>query len=283
MSRNWKIVIVTSVISTALYSVAWAYDLTAHDTNLIWQLNQQVDQAIESTERSPVFMEKAAAKFSTLMDSLSADPRKKAIIKNVFEHTHNQLALVTDSTTRAFKQSFVDTYLPNLQGESFELRLTWCVQKFDMVNTIAKKYDVPTALVLATWFMESSCRMANPDNGNGLFQITSNYYAPGPIDDAELEKQITDFIMFSRGKWNWYHKSNPDRQLTITYKKWDIESLESQGALYNSVGSSINAWPLRATNQYYNWGNFSPEWKSSVKDGMITAFVRLLNWELQNR
>lgn len=204
-------------------------------------------------------------------------------MKNVFEHTHNQLVLATDTSVRAFKQAFVNKYIDNLQGDAFELRLQWCVQKFDMVNTIAKKYDVPPALILATWFMEASCRQANPDNKNGIFQITSHYYEPGPIDDAELEEQIIDFIEFSRAKWSWYHKSNPDRQITLTYKKWDLESLETQGALYNSVGSSINAWPLRATNQYYNWGNFSPEWRSSVKDGMITAFVRLLNWELQNR
>ena len=153
-----------------------------------------------------------------------------------------------------------------------------------MVNTIAKNYNIPTALILATWFMEGSCRQTNPDNGNGLFQITSNYYAPGPIDDAQLEQEIVDFIKFSRGKWNWYNNSNNgDHKITITYKNWDIESLESQGALYNSVGSSITAWPLRATNQYYNWGNFSPEWTSSVKDGMITAFIRLLDWELKNR
>lgn len=152
-----------------------------------------------------------------------------------------------------------------------------------MVNTIAKKYNVPTALILATWFMEASCRQANPDNGDGIFQITSAHYEPGAIDDAQLEQEIIDFINFSRKKRDWYHKSNPDRQITLTYKKWDIESLESQGALYNSVGSSINAWPLRATNQYYNRGNFNLEWKSSVKDGLITSFVRLLNWELQNR
>ena len=99
-------------------------------------------------------MEKAATKFSTLVDSLAADPRKQAIIQSVFEHTHNQLALATDTSTREFKKNFVATYGSGLQGDSFELRLTWCVQKFDMVNTIAKQYDVPTALILATWFME---------------------------------------------------------------------------------------------------------------------------------
>ncbi|MBP6910377.1 hypothetical protein KBC03_02155 [Patescibacteria group bacterium] len=226
--------------------------MTSHDTNLVWQLNGQVDKAIADTNRSPEFLEKAATRFSTLVDSLQSDPRKQAIMKNVFEHAHNQLALLTDTATRSFKQQFVSTYINDLQGDSFELRLQRCVQKFDMVNTIAKKHNVPTALILATWFMESSCRMANPDNGDGLFQIVSSHYEPGPINDAQLEQEIIDFIMFSRKKWDRYHKSNPDRRITLTYKKWDLESLESQGALYNSVGSTINAWPLRATNEYYN-------------------------------
>lgn len=186
------------------------------------------------------------------MDSLSADPRKQAIMKNVFEHAHNQLALLTDTSTRTFKQQFVATYGDELQGEAFETRLQWCVERFDMVNTIAKKYNFPTALILATWFMESSCRMANPENGDGLFQIISSHYEPGPINDAQLEQEIVDFIQFSRKKWDRYHKSNPDRQITLTYKKRNIESLESQGALYNSVGTKITAWPLKATNEYYN-------------------------------
>ena len=271
------------MVISAFYGYVLGYDLSSHDTNLVWQLNRQVDKSIKDTNRSPEFIEKAATKFSTLVDSLSADPRKQAIMKSVFEHTHNQLALVTDANTRAFKESFVSAYGGELQGDPFETRLQWCVEKFDMVNTIAKKHNFPTALILATWFMESSCRMANPDNGDGLFQIVSAHYEPGPINDAQLEQQIVDFIAFSRKKHDWYHKNNPDRQITLTYKVWDIESPESQGALYNSVGSSINAWPLRATNQYYNWGNFNLEWKSSVKDGMITAFIRLLKWETENR
>ncbi len=283
MQRYSKIIVATLTTLTAFTGFALAYDLSHYDTNLVWQLNRQVDQAISDTSRSPEFMEKAATKFSSLVDTLSTDPRKQAIMKSVFEHTHNQLALATDAQTRAFKKSFVSAYGGELQGDPFELRLQRCVQKFDMVNTIAKKHNFPTALILATWFMESSCRMANPDNGDGLFQILSNHYEPGPVTDADLESQIEDFINFSRNKRRWFHRNNPDRQIVLTHKLWDIESLESQGALYNSVGSKITAWPLRATNEYYNRGNFNLEWKSSVKDGMITAFIRLVKWELENR
>lgn len=283
MYKLWKFVLLTWIVATTFTSSALGYDLSDHDTNLVWQLNRQVDKSINDTNRSPEFMEKAATKFSSLVDSLAADPRKQAIMQSVFQHTHNQLALVTDANTRAFKQSFVSAYGSELQGESFETRLQWCVQNFDMVNTLAKKYNVPTALILSTWFMEASCRMANPDNGNGVFQITSNYYEPGPIDSAHLEQEIEDFVNFSRAKWSWYERNNPERKILLTYKLWDIESIETQGALYNSVGSSINAWPLRATNEYYNWGNFNEEWKSSVKDGLITAFIRLVKWETENR
>jgi hypothetical protein len=201
---------------------------TDHDTNLVWQLNKQVDKAIADTNRSQEFMEKAATKFSTLVDSLSADPRKQAIMQNVFEHTHNQLALLTDANTRAFKEQFVQQYATDLQWDPFEVRLQWCVQNFDMVNTLAKKYDVPTALILATWFMEGSCRMTNPDNGDGVFQITSNYYAPGPLDAAHIAQEIEDFVNFSRGKRAWYHKNNPDHTINLTYNSWDIESIETQ-------------------------------------------------------
>lgn len=272
-----------TLVTGLSFSAAFGYDLSEHDTNLVWQLNREVDKAIEDTGRSPVFMEKAAMKFSALVDHLSADERKQAIMQNVFQHTHNQLALVTDTNTRVFKQTFVTLNGQQLQGDPFEKRLQWCVEKFDMVNTLAQKYNVPTALILATWFMESSCRQANPDNGDGVFQIVSHYYEPGPIDDAQLVEEIENFVKFSRGKWSAYEKANPGRKINLTYRSWDMNSLETQGALYNSVGSSFKVWPLKATNEYYNRGNFNPERASSVKDGLITAFIRLTKWELENR
>ena len=272
-----------TLISSSFVSVAFGYDLSDHDINLVWQLNREVDKAIEDTGRSPVFMEKAATKFSTLVDHLSTDERKQAIMQNVFQHTHTQLALVTDTNTRIFKQTFVTVNGQQLQGDTFEKRLQRCVEKFDMVNTLAQKHNVPTALILATWFMESSCRQANPENGDGVFQIVSQYYEPGPISDADLVEEIENFVKFSRGKWSAYEKANPGRKINLTYRTRDMESLESQGALYNSVGSSFKARPLKATNDYYNRGNFNPEWASSVKDGLITAFIRLTKWELENR
>lgn len=110
MYNYGKIILATSIVITALSGTALSYDLNDYDTNLVWQLSRQVDKSINDTNRSTEFMEKAATKFSTLVDSLSADPRKQAIMKSVFEHTHNQLALVTDANTRAFKESFVSAY-----------------------------------------------------------------------------------------------------------------------------------------------------------------------------
>ena len=204
-----------------------AYQMSHHDTDLVWDLNGNVDRAIQQSNRSTGFMQTLATQLSVSIDQVAGDDRKQVIMQQIFQHVHNELTLSEDGDMHSFIQNFVATYATGLQGDDFPAALKPCIDKFDMVDTYARQADVPTALILATWFEESSCRQINPDNGQGLFQIVSNYYTPGSIDNATIADEITDFIGFARNKRGWYEKVN-NQFLDISYSHWDMKSIQTQ-------------------------------------------------------
>ena len=53
-----------------------------------------------------------------------------------------------------------------------------CLEHYWLVDSFAKSVDLPTSLVIATWWRERSCLLDNPTNGDGVFQILNNYYIP---------------------------------------------------------------------------------------------------------
>jgi hypothetical protein len=75
--------------------------------------------------------------------------------------------------------SFRKKYGTTMQTEyDTPTNLTVCFNHYPLVDEYARKTNKPTALLLAMWYIESSCAMRNPDNRDGLFQIINNDYAP---------------------------------------------------------------------------------------------------------
>ncbi|UFX83109.1 hypothetical protein [Candidatus Absconditicoccus praedator] len=158
-----------------------------------------------------------------------------------------------------------------------------CLEHYEFVDQIAKERNFPTAFIVATWFRESNCRMENPENGDGPFQILSIDYTPGEITKNELEEKINDFIDFSKSKQRYY-QTNPmlrehygERELTVEYDNYDLRSLRLQAVLYNGLTS--NNTP---TKSYYANGNLNEDFEDSIRDGVITMFLKLIKWEAEN-
>jgi hypothetical protein len=68
------------------------------------------------------------------------------------------------------------TYITStMNAQDIEI-LSGCMMRYDIIDSIAQRENFPTALILATWRKESSCRVVNPENGDGLFQIVAHTY-----------------------------------------------------------------------------------------------------------
>lgn len=150
-----------------------------------------------------------------------------------------------------------------------------CTTYFDKIDAVAKEYDFPTSVIIATWYREHTCKFSNPANAWGNFQITSHSYPPGNISWADFEDQIINFIIFSRAKRAWYNtfqKFWPE-PVTLTYDSIDLTSLRKQAILYNGVVGTLE-------NNIYANQNF---WQAaSGRDGIVAMTIRALGWQLEN-
>lgn len=161
-----------------------------------------------------------------------------------------------------------------------------CLSKNKLIYKIAKKENIPPALIIAAWYMETSCKTYNPKNWDWVFQIVSSYYPPSDnITDIQFEQQIMDFINFSRNKWSWYekHKSSFSKfqrfdwiTINLAFDNWDIESIRAHAILYNWLYD----FALPMTSLYTNW-NLTPN-HEYIKDWFFTVFLKFLEWEINN-
>lgn len=179
-----------------------------------------------------------------------------------------------EGSTSWFREEFLNKYWSSVNSKDEEI-LWLCTKYYDEIDAIAREYDFPVELIIATWYREHTCKFFNPWNGWGNFQITSNYYTPGDITWAEFREQVIDFIEFSRAKWNYYDaiQTYGPEPIDLTYNEFDLTSIRKQSILYNGITGELD------DNKYANQ-NF---WWIAVwgADGIVTMFLKVLKWGLE--
>ncbi len=149
-----------------------------------------------------------------------------------------------------------------------------CLKKYDLIDSIAKKNDFPTELIIATWGMEHSCIFKNPSNWNWNFQIITRVYKPGKITDKQFAIQVQDFINFSKNKWKFWERYKKTK-VHLKYNDYDFASIRYHAAAYNWI------WNHLITSKYINWNlNLKVPYK---KDWITTRFLKVLDWEIKNK
>ncbi len=174
-----------------------------------------------------------------------------------------------------FRKKFYQKYSKNIISKNPISPL--CIKKYDLIDSIAKKNNFPTELIIATWWMEHSCIFDNPENWWWNFQITKNYYKPWKITNKQFAKQIQDFINFSKNKWKFYERYKKFKKNTINlqYNNYDFPSIRYHAIAYNWV---INDY---YTSKYVNWNlNKNVAYK---KDWITTRFLKILAWEIKHK
>ncbi|MDD2907255.1 MAG: hypothetical protein PHH98_01310 [Candidatus Gracilibacteria bacterium] len=160
-----------------------------------------------------------------------------------------------------------------------------CTKYFDFVDEIAKKNDFPTELIIATWSKESNCNLSNPANGWGPFQITSKYYTPGDITLEEFGEYVQTYIDFTKGKWNYFNNNTyhnyksrfGSENIAITYDNYTLRDLKLSAILYNGVSKDTTLDGNTFANSNLN-NNVTTN-----SDGLVTRFLKILNWRTKNK
>lgn len=160
--------------------------------------------------------------------------------------------------------------------------LSICFKHYPLVDAYARITNKPTPLLLAMRYVESTCAMANPWNRDWLFQIINNDYAPGAIDRAWLQSQLTDFAAFMDRKRARYYSKNKTAPKELSYNYATYDALQTFAALYNGIDldAGFVRYPLLNGNPYYFLGNFNEDYKSR-KDGLLVFYIKISKLEAE--
>lgn len=222
-------------------------------------------------------------RLETLQDQHADNHIAQRVLDTLDEHLrrhrghHHAAIMVPQATHRFSPQEFYFYYKPYITSPNAWLP-DRCFTYFDEIDALARAEDVPTSLIIATWFKESSCAMRNPSNRNGLFQIISYDYGTDEVTLEELLVQIQDFIAFSRNKRDWYLRLQmfDDLPVDLRYDSWSLQDVRKQALLYNGLYPG-----LTLENSWYpnnNFGGFHLP-RRSQQDGLVVMMLQALAYE----
>jgi hypothetical protein len=235
---------------------------------------------LQKDHRSEKIYIKIITGIDRVMQKTSIDDATRASLALTKE---SLVALKEKRTNTRYKnlvQEFRDTYATGMTSPEIQKWLEQCFVHYPVVDGFAQRVGKPTPLLLAMWFIESSCAMNNPANRDGIFQIIANDYTPGPLALHDLIGQLQDFETFMAGKWKWYYSKNPNAPHDLWHTMFTYDALQTFAALYNGIDleAGYKRYPLLNGNPYYFLSGSSPEYKGK-KDGLLVLFVKLAKME----
>jgi hypothetical protein len=265
-------------LAISLFTIAAparAYEPTANDITVTWTLTNRLLDALEKQNWSNEDFKKIEERLTQLTSNTS--PSIAYILTTTRDYLTNLRLELKEGSYFRNLQRFIDTYWKNIQTAWDSPNLSACFKQYAIVDDYARQISVPPAFILATWYIESSCRMENPSNRDGLFQIINNDYEPGPITVADLASQLRDFWAFLQRKRQRYNSKQP-APIQISHNDFNMNTLQSFGALYNGLAGPLAAYPLGMGNPYYFYGNYNEDFISK-RDGWVVTFMKILKLE----
>lgn len=178
-------------------------------------------------------------------------------------------------------QETVDTYFDTMltTGEAMPER---CFDYYQELDDRAWALDVPTALIGATWKMESSCKLAHYPNG--MFQIMSKNYPDETMTTHRLIQELQDVVVFFAHKRSWYNSVNEEADhITFTYQDRNFDDFIKHGALYNGLSGGKIVGDIQPMQEEYVYGNLTAAYSGAAKDGLLVNIVKFMHQELQRQ
>jgi hypothetical protein len=277
--------IVWTVLSMILLfsSSAFAYTPQRSDTNVWYELAERLIDRLKQANWSKTSYDTMIRSLVNAKARIQGNEKYAYIMSIPSDTVYDMYQKYQNEDYFTLLQSFRAKHDATMQSAYDQPNnLTTCFKHYPLVDEYARKTNKPTPLILAMWYIESSCAMKNPDNRDGLFQIINNDYAPGVIDRGWLESQLNDFARFMDSKWAWYYSRNPKAPRELWYTSFTYDALQTFAALYNGIDLKtwIYTYPLLNGAPYYFLGNYSAEYKGK-RDWLLVFFLKLSKLEAE--
>lgn len=295
-----KIIIILIFLLASFHGV-FAYTPTTSEEKLLGKIENILE--VKAKIKWEFWLRQQIIAFEKMKVKVALDERKSYLIGAIVQILNDIKNWVSDDNVLVEQedvQTEEDVEISNTDSKSkmqafFDSHgkqiTTWldvsesCTKYFDFVDEIAKKNDFPTELIIATWGIEYGCKLWNPANGWGPFQITSQYYTPWDITLEEFGNAVQKYIEFTRGKWDYfnnnaYHNYKErfwSENINVTYDNYTLRDLKLTAILYNGVSKDTTLDGNTFANANLN------ENVSHKSDGVVTRFLKVLNWKIINK
>ncbi len=262
-------------------------------TNILNQITTQIDS--NSTPRESLVqryysiedLEQRITKLSPNSTTLSNISSIKKALRTRLDNEKKSNTLSSGTL------EFIDDKRKNVTTRNVWLS-NICTQRYQLVDDRSYAFNMPTALVLATLDMESSCGWYKPNNGDGVFQLIAKDYGTWTLSTGQWIMMMYDFAELVRGKHARYHTANKlsintcntkDSNLTgqtapicLSYTSLDLDSLIKHGALYNGLSGAKIMGDIQPGAPSYVYGRYTDTYSGSVKDGLIVRVLKSLRY-----
>lgn len=159
-----------------------AYDMTARDSMRMRDMTERLTSVLQKNNRSDSMYNSIQAALGRISSKATTSDAHKAILSGAQENIKMLYDKKHDDAYFGIIRTFRTQYEGNVLTPFDEPKnLANCFDHYPIVNAYAKRVGKPAPLLMAMWYIESSCAMNNPNNRDGIFQIINNDYEPGPI------------------------------------------------------------------------------------------------------
>lgn len=266
--------------------------VTSAQANVANQIMQQIDTnptPRESLVQRYYSMDDFYAKISQLSGTHKALPK----IASIRSSLRTKLDTAKTNEKKDMMMNMVSAYRSGVTTKDSGLSPI-CKDRYQLVDDRSYAFNIPTALVLATLDMESSCGRYKPTNGDGVFQLIAKDYGTGTLTTGQWIMMMYDFSALVAGKHARYHTANKlskddcttkninltgtTSPICLTYTSMDLDSIIKHGALYNGLSWAIIKWDIQPWAPAYVYGRYTDTYSGSVKDGLITRVLKVLKY-----
>ncbi len=252
----------------------YAYNPSVSDTNQINALKSQINQVATWAKDKRDFY----TQLRILKESFSSNEKLSYYLDQIASDMINQIHVEKDKVKAEniqYKKDFLTQYM---SGISTEITTPdSCIGRYQTLDAMSYVNNYPTALLMATWFRESTCGYYLPKNGDGPFQIVSKDYGTGQISEDIFWKASQDYIDFSKNKYAMYKSK---LNLNLTYTGFDYTWVVSHAALYN--GGYLSGWIVLPVNPHYVFDGYGVDYSWASRYGLFPKFLKLLEREVNN-
>lgn len=280
-----------------LLSFWLSQNTSADDIDIITKkIFQQIDSN-PSPRESLVQWYYSIDDFYSKVYSISNTHKALTKISSIRLELRNRLDFLKKNEKKTDILSMFDNYRLNVTTKDVPLS-NICKDRYQLVDDWSYAFNMPTPLVLATLDMESSCWWYKPTNGDWVFQLIAKDYGTGTLTTGQWIMMMYDFSSLVSWKHAWYHTANKlskndcdikNKSLTgttspicLTYTSMDLDSIIKHGALYNGLANATIKWNIQPWAPSYIYGRYTDAYSGSVKDGLITRVLKVVNYMKEN-